>query len=191
MSNRRRSPFDNLPSVLTDDPPVLTAVVLGTTVLCTALRFVIPGLLPAVRRNPDALAAGEWWRLVTPLFVQADPWWATLTVFVGIAIVGVAVERLYGRRDWLLLYFGGGLVGELVGYAWQPNGSGASVAGAGLLGGLCVWLLWRGKSLPLRVRIWGVVWLLVGVVLAALHDIHGPPLCFGACLGALLLFLEN
>ncbi len=178
---------------MTDHLPVVTAVVLGATILCTALQFVVPGLLPAVRRNPDALAAGEWWRLITPLFVQADPWWATLTVFGGIAVVGVAVERLYGRRDWVLLYFGGGVVGELAGYAWQPHGSGASVAGAGLLGGLCVWLLWRGKSvsLPLRVRFWGPVWLLVGVVLVALHDIHGPPLLFGACLGAVLLFLEN
>ena len=134
---------------------------------------------------------GEWWRLFTPLFVQADPWWATLSVFVGIFVVGVAVERTYGRRDWLALYFGGGVVGELAGYAWQPHGSGASVAGAGLLGGLSMWLLWRGNSVPLGVRIWGPIWLAVGVLLTLLHDIHGPPLLFGACLGTILLWRER
>jgi rhomboid protease GluP len=184
VSNRRRSRSD---ATL----PVVTAVVLGVTVLVTALHATTPGLLPPLRRDPNALSAGEWWRLFTPLLVQADPWWATFSVFVGVLVVGVAVERTYGRRDWLALYFGGGVVGELAGYAWQPHGSGASVAGAGLLGGLCVWLLWRGKSIPLGVRIWGPVWLAVGVLLTFLRDIHGPPLLFGACLGAVLLWRER
>ncbi len=184
MPNRRPSRSD---ATL----PVVTIVILAITVLVTALHAVVPGLLPALRRNPDALSMGEWWRLFTPLFVQADPWWATLSVFVGIFVVGVAVERTYGRRDWLALYFGGGVVGELAGYAWQPHGSGTSVAGAGLLGGLSMWLLWRGNSVLLGVRIWGPIWLAVGVLLTLLHDIHGPPLLFGACLGAMLPWRER
>jgi hypothetical protein len=41
---------------------------------------------------------------------------------------------------------------EIGGYAWQPNGAGASVAGAGLLGALLAWLLCR-RGLPLRARL--------------------------------------
>ena len=59
-------------------------------------------------------------------------------------IVGCIVERIYGPWRWLLFYLAAGLTGEIAGYAWQPQGAGASVAGAGLLGALLTWLV--GKA---------------------------------------------
>jgi hypothetical protein len=60
--------------------PVATAAVLAVTVVLTVLQFPLPQVRLALWRDPDALAAGQWWRLVTPLFVQYDPvcgrsWW--------------------------------------------------------------------------------------------------------------------
>jgi hypothetical protein len=59
------------------------------------------------------------------------------------AVVGTFVERIFSRRDWLLLYFVSGVFGELAGMFWKPTGAGASVAGCGLLGALAVWVLAR------------------------------------------------
>jgi len=59
----------------------------------------------------------------------------------ALVVVGVSVERAFGRRLWLALYLAGGLAGELAGYAWQPRGAGNSVAVCGLAGGLLAALL--------------------------------------------------
>jgi hypothetical protein len=62
------------------------------------------------------------------------------------------------------------------------------VGGAGLLGAVCAWLLSPAGPRLARVRVWGVVWLLAGIVLTAMRDYHGPPLLLGFGLGALLLW---
>src|ERR1041384_1283909 len=51
--------------------PVTAIILIGVTALITGLQFVFPEVLSAFRRNREALLAGEWWRMVTPLFVQA------------------------------------------------------------------------------------------------------------------------
>jgi membrane associated rhomboid family serine protease len=90
-----------------------------------------------------ALAAGEWWRLITPLLVHSDGWQQIIVDFAGIAIVGPVVERLFGSYRWLILYFVAGLIAEVVSYAWDPYGAGSSIALCGLIGGLFMWLIRR------------------------------------------------
>ncbi len=34
---------------------------------------MVPGLTETLRRDLPALEAGEWWRIITSLFMQADP----------------------------------------------------------------------------------------------------------------------
>lgn len=121
--------------------PISTISVLAVTSIVTGLQFVYPVVLSTLRRDPAALAAGQWWRLLSPLLVHSDGWPQFLFNIAGIALVGVVVEPLFGAGGWLLLYLAAGLVGNLVGYAWEPTGAGASVALAGLIGGLALWLL--------------------------------------------------
>lgn len=121
-----------LPSVgFIRKPPVLTTLFLGTTVLLTCLRDVVPGLVPALRRDPSALLSGQVWRVLSPVLVQADPVGVSITVFTVVGVVGAEVESRYGHRRWLVLYLTGALVGEAAGYAFQPHGTGTSVAGCG------------------------------------------------------------
>ena len=168
-------------------PPVATIIVLSITALLTAWHQVFdPRVLEALRRNPEALSAGQWWRVLSPIFVQAEGWPQIAFNFTSIPIVGVIVERIFGSRRWLLLYFLPGLVGEAAGYAWKPYGAGSSVGGAGLLGALCAALLMK-RGLPVQARL-GAAGVLAGaVVLTALRDLHGPPILAGACLGAFIL----
>jgi Rhomboid family len=167
--------------------PIATLSVLAVTVVVTLLQVPFPAVRLALWRDPHALAAGQVWRLVTPLLVQYDAWWQVVTVFALIAGIGIAAERLFGPGRWLLLYLCGGVVGHAFGFGWQPYDAGASVGAAGLLGAVCAWLLSPAGPRLARVRVWAVAWLLGGLVLTLARDIHGPPLLLGFGLGTLLL----
>jgi len=54
--------------------PIVAMLMIGGTALITSLQFAFPEILSAFRRNREALLAGEWWRMLTPLFVQASGW---------------------------------------------------------------------------------------------------------------------
>jgi rhomboid protease GluP len=164
--------------------PAATVSLLAITALVTTSQFIFPAVLSALRRDPEALRAGQWWRLITPLFVHAEGWAQIVFNFTAIAIIGTIVERTYGSRLWLIFYFAGGLTGEIAGYAWNPRGAGASVAGAGLLGALAIWLL--SRKTPFQPRIGGGILLVGALALSAFHDLHGPPILAGACIAALL-----
>jgi rhomboid protease GluP len=171
--------------------PLATAAVLAATAVLTVLQFPFPGVRLALWRDPDALAAGQWWRLVTPLLVQDDRVWQIVVVLALVAGVGVLAERLYGHGRWLLLYLGCGVAGQAFGYLWAPPDAGCSVAGAGLLGAVCAWLLSPAGPRLQRVRVWAVAWPLAGIALTAMRDHHGPPLLLGFGLGALLLWRDR
>jgi rhomboid protease GluP len=163
-------------------PPLATLIVLAITGLTTSLQLVSPRILALLERVPGALARHQWWRLVTPLFVHADGFRQIAFNFTAILIVGVIVERIFGSRLWLLIYFVSGIVGEIAGLAWQPQGAGASVAGAGLLGALAAWLLLINKR---PQAIFGAAVILLGAIaLTATRDLHGPPILTGACSAA-------
>ena len=157
--------------------PVATISVLVGTAIVTGLQFGFPQVLENLERTPSALREHQWWRLVTPLLVHSDGWRQIAFNFPVILIVGVIIERILGSYRWLVLYFASGLLGEIFGYAWQPFGAGASVGGAGLLGGLAAWLLLKPV---VQARLGAIVILAGAIILTFLRDIHGPPLLAGA-----------
>jgi len=83
------------------------------------------------------------------------------------------------------------VVGQAFGHRWAPPDAGASVAGAGLLGAVCAWLLSPAGRRLARVRVWAVAWPLVGPALTAAGDLHGPPLLLGFALGGLMLWRDR
>lgn len=123
----------------------LTMVIVVVTSIVTLFQFAHPNVLNMLRRDPEALASGEWWRMITPLLVHADGWGQYIFNVACIAIIGSEVERLYGRVHLLVLYLSGGLIGGVAGYAWEPYGAGASVGFCGLLGGFYLILISRRK----------------------------------------------
>jgi rhomboid protease GluP len=174
---------------LNNKPPLTTILVLAITGLTTSLQLASPRILALLERVPDALARHQWWRLVTPLFVHADGLRQIAFNFTAILIVGVIVERIFGSRLWLLIYFVSGIVGEIAGFVWQPQGAGASVAGAGLLGALAAWLLLINKR---PQAIFGAAVILLGAIaLTAIRDLHGPPILTGACIAAAAFWLRK
>jgi membrane associated rhomboid family serine protease len=118
-------------------PPVVTAVVFVLTATTSVLGLLVPGVLAALQRTPQGLH-GDWWRTFTSLFVQDGGVAGTISNLAFLLVMGVLAEQVLGAWQWLVCYFGAGLVGELAGYAWQPRGAGNSVAICGLAGGLTV-----------------------------------------------------
>lgn len=165
--------------------PFATAAVLALSVTLTCASHFVPSIGEALQRNPSALMSGEVWRVVTPLFVQPDPWPITVSIWGLLIVCGIAVEQLFGFAGWLALYATGAAVGEIAGYVWQPFGSGGSVAVAALLGGLIAWFL--SKPTPWFAKI-GVAVVVAGALADSwVKDIHGLPLIAGIFVGILLL----
>lgn len=142
--------------------PFATIVVLLLVGVVTSLQFVYPVVLETLRRNPMRFAAGQWWRLLSPLLVHADGSLAWVFNSVGIALVGPLVERIFGSWRWLLLFLVGGLAGNISGYAWEPYGAGSSVGMFGLIGGLFAWLLIRNE------RVWPITLVYAIYIIVAL-----------------------
>ncbi len=103
-----------------------------------------------MRRDPAALAAGQWWRVVSPLVaLDGNIWLHFVYDTLGLLLVGIVVERLLGPGRWLILFFAGALAGTVAGYAWNPYGAGTSIALCGLIGGLVIWQIRRGDLHPI------------------------------------------
>jgi membrane associated rhomboid family serine protease len=123
--------------------PVLTLAVVAVTAVTSAVVVSSPTVLAHLERTPAGLH-GEWWRTLTSLFTQSSTGGAASNLLFMLAL-GVVAEQVAGRGRWLACYFGAGVVGELVAYAWQPTGAGNSVAVCGLAG-LIALACWRRDS---------------------------------------------
>jgi rhomboid protease GluP len=167
--------------------PALSIAIIAVTAVITGLQFVFPEILSEFRRNWDGLRAGEWWRIVTPLFVQPSGW--SQCLFNGaFAVVFLPVaERLY-RRGLLALYFVPGVLCQAINYAWSPDGGGSSTGVFGVIGGLLVYVLHNRQALPLRYVLLAISGLCAAGVLSFVKDGHGPALLAGALMASLLPF---
>jgi len=104
-----------------------------------ALQWFLP-LESLLQRDGRAIAAGEWWRVVTAVFVQGSGWGQYIFNTLGLVVVGAAVERTRGTLRWVI----GALVAQvgtsIVILLWRPidTDSGSSLVVGGLVGMLTV-----------------------------------------------------
>ncbi|MDB6028913.1 MAG: hypothetical protein JWM68_5136 [Verrucomicrobiales bacterium] len=171
---------------LTNPRPLRASVfLLGGTALITGLQFVFPEILSSLRRNAEGLRAGEWWRIVTPLFVQSGGWGHACVNGIAALIFCPLGERLYGK-GMLALYFIPGLVGEIVGYSWVPDGAGSSLGICGVMGGLLTLAYLHRQQIPGPTGIFVMAGLCGAMILSLLRDLHGPSILAGALLASMM-----
>lgn len=94
-----------------------------------------PAVLATLGAKVNALVAGgEWWRLVSSVFVHVG--WIHLAVNgYALFVLGRLVENALGRRRFLVLFVLSGVAGSLASFVASPPASaGASGAIFGLLG---------------------------------------------------------
>ncbi|WP_214323418.1 rhomboid family intramembrane serine protease [Nonomuraea sediminis] len=118
--------------------PLASIAVVAVTAVPSLLQFAVPGLEPALMRDPAAIAGGQWWRLVTALVVQDGGLFGTVFNLLTLAALAFLAERTLGPARMLLLYATGAVVGEITGYVLGVAGAGNSITVCALAGGLAV-----------------------------------------------------
>ena len=123
----------------------------------------IPVLLKTGAVNGADILAGEWWRLVSCMFVHIG----VLHLFGNLFALGTSgplAESCLGRWRYAVVYFVSGLTGSCLAMALNPNVvlAGASGAVWGVLTSLFVWLYRYREHLPPHVvghwlRVFGIV----------------------------------
>ncbi|NTV97244.1 MAG: rhomboid family intramembrane serine protease, partial [Thiobacillus sp.] len=93
---------------------------------------------------------GEWWRLLTATFLHGGFVHVAMNM-LGLLGAGILVERIYGKRLFLLVYFGSGLLGSALSLhfsAQEVVSVGASGAVFGVTGALLVAVWQHRDKLP-------------------------------------------
>lgn len=129
------------------------AVVTPVLVAVNATIFVYTFFGAGTLSDPETLVAwggnfgprttnGEWWRLLTAMFVHPGTL-HLLANIAGLVQIGVIMERLFGRVAFAAVYFGSGLLSSLVSLAADPVTVSAGASGAifGIYGLLLAWLI--------------------------------------------------
>ncbi|MFF1837118.1 rhomboid family intramembrane serine protease [Streptomyces sp. NPDC058231] len=133
------------------DPRLVTKILLGLNIALFILVKVkgdslVNDLLLLGRANfyfggpPEGVAEGQWYRLVTSMFLHQEVWHIAFNM-MGLWWLGGPLEAALGRARYLALYLLSGLAGSALTYwlADPTQGSlGASGAIFGLLGATAV-----------------------------------------------------
>jgi rhomboid protease GluP len=124
-------------------PPRLTYILLGINIVIFALDMLTGRQLTQMGAKVNLLIVrGQYWRLLTAVFLHAD------IIHIGLNgyflyIIGPQVERTYGPIRFLAIYLLSGLAGSITSFAISPY---PSIGASGALFGLI------GAMLPLYVR---------------------------------------
>lgn len=178
----------------------------GLTISLLAVAGVIalavgPSSDPGVLLRVGAMVRGrvddgEWWRLVSCIFIHVGSIHLAVNV-IGLFFLGRILEELFGTARTAAIYFGSGLAGALASFLAAPAGISAGASGAifGILGAVFIELtVHRDRYRQAWKRgMWGalVVVTLAQVAVGFLYPVidqwaHGAGLIGGIVLGTVL-----
>ncbi|MGH9406413.1 MAG: rhomboid family intramembrane serine protease [Terriglobia bacterium] len=145
-ASRSRAPF----------PTIATFVLLALNVLVFILMIASGGprnvevLLDFGASYGPYFRSGEYWRLVTPMFVHLS-WAHLIGNMVVLCLLGLFLEPLYGYGRFSLIYVIAGMGGSLLSMEASPHiGAGASGAIFGIAGAMLVTGLVHPEAVPRR-----------------------------------------
>jgi rhomboid protease GluP len=133
--------------------PMATWVLLGL-ILATFLLETLAGgstqidvLVQLGAKVTALVAAGEYWRLFTSMFLHIGLLHLAFNSY-ALVVIGADLERLLGTGRFLVLYLLSGLFGSLASYAFSTGiSAGASGAIFGLIGGLAAFFALHRQQL--------------------------------------------
>jgi rhomboid protease GluP len=187
MLIRRRVDFERRMRRL---PPVtLALVIVLDAIFIIEAALEVPdspdALLLVGALSRDAVLAGEWWRLVTAIFLHGGLEHLIGNVF-ALFVLGLVCEHAFGRVQFAFLFVVAGIAGSVVSMLTSAGPSvGASGAIFGLQGAAIVLFLGHRARLLVRDRRIGVV-LIVWACYAIAQGILTPYVDNGAHIGGLI-----
>ncbi|WP_231622392.1 rhomboid family intramembrane serine protease [Halobacillus karajensis] len=130
--------------------------------------------------NP-AIMEGEWWRIVTSMFLHIGILHLFMNMF-ALYYLGTAVEKLYGTWRFTLIYVFAGLFGGVASFMLNPHvAAGASGAIFGLFGALLFFGV-QHKQLFFRTMGWNLITI---VLINILFGLLVPQVDNGAHIGGM------
>jgi rhomboid protease GluP len=98
------------------------------------------------------VAQGEWWRLVTCMFLHSGALHLFFNMW-SLRVLGPFVEQLFGHATFFVLYMLAGIGGSIASCLWNPLGLSVGASGAifGLLGAIIAFFLTHRRSMPAEV----------------------------------------
>jgi membrane associated rhomboid family serine protease len=137
---------------------------------------------------PVGVAHGEWWRLVTSMFLHANFLHIAMNMY-SLYWAGSILEHVIGRWRFLLLYMAAGIAGSAGALVWSPNVPtlGASGAIFGILGAL--FALERRGSISTGGQIVGLIVINLVITFALSSYISVGAHVGGLIGGVVLMFL--
>ncbi len=132
--------------------PVVTYVLMGVTILVFLGQLALESavgtdlLLLYGAKIREAILVGQFWRLLTPVFLHASFMHIAFNMYALYA-VGPGLESFYGRWRFLALYFLAAAAGNTLSFVVSPSISvGASTAVFGLITAQAVFI-YRNRQL--------------------------------------------
>lgn len=153
-------------------PIILDAIIL------TFLIVTFSGVHPVSPSAGDLLewganrraetAGGQWWRLLTSMFLHGGVMHLFLNMY-GLLLAAIFVEPVYGRTKFFVIYFFAGVSGSLASIWWYENTVSVGASGAifGLFGAIF------SLALMGRMRWQDLAWLWVFVGINLLLGLSG------------------
>ena len=171
-------------------PRSATTAILAVNVAAFALGAILRvlggrSLLEAGAMVPALVAGGEWWRLLTPMFLHVGVLHLALNSF-GLYLFGNLVEQSLGTARMLALYLVTGFCATVVSFTFGPvgvAGVGASGAVFGLLG---AWLAYNLRRRSLRLARANVQWALTLIGINLVFGLSVPRIDNLAHIGGLV-----
>lgn len=157
-----------LPDWLSSAAYVLIAINVAVYAI-EALFFAGRPLLMAGWNFGPSIWAGEYYRLVTSMFLHGDMMHLLMNS-LAIYIIGTMVESSIGPWRFLVLYFAGGLAGSAASLYFMPYVASVGASGAvfGLFGYL-LYIRWRNPlALSPAVSQWLMTLLIINIVITIL-----------------------
>jgi membrane associated rhomboid family serine protease len=88
-------------------------------VVCYVAQQLVPGFTPALIASSPDIAAGDWYRLITSMFLHAGIWHIGFNM-LALYYFGPTVEQAFGTPRFVALYMATGFFASVASYLFSP-----------------------------------------------------------------------
>lgn len=171
-------------------PRSATTAILAINVAVFVLDLLLgatggEGLLERGAMVPVLVAGGEWWRLITAMFLHVGVLHLALNSF-GLYIFGSLVEQTLGTARMVTLYLVTGFCASAASFAFGPANVAAVGASGAVFGMLGVWLAYNLRRRSLSMARANVQWALMLIGINLVFGLSVPGIDNVAHVGGLL-----
>jgi membrane associated rhomboid family serine protease len=134
-------------SAMTATAPVVTAILGINIVVYIAQQLLGFSFTDRFVMDPFLIRSGEYWRLITPVFLHAHVFHILMNCYVLYAL-GPNVEQSFGKVRFALMYLAAGFFGNVMSFVIPPDARSLGASGAvfGMAGVLLIYLYRRRRS---------------------------------------------